>query len=58
MIFTRILVFYAVSIVVAMNHCDNKRYVILDNDWETTGFVPLLTVLQGGMDVLGLTSGT
>ena len=34
-----------------------KRYAILDNDWGTTGFIPLLIALNGGMEILGLVSG-
>ena len=34
-----------------------KRYTIMDNDWGTTGFVPFLIALNGGMEVLGLVSG-
>ena len=33
-----------------------KRYVIMDNDWSTTGFIPFLMALDAGMEVLGLTT--
>ncbi|KAK5991920.1 hypothetical protein PT974_05310 [Cladobotryum mycophilum] len=36
----------------------DKHYVILDNDWETVGFVPFLTALDAGVEVLGLTTVT
>jgi len=33
-----------------------KRYAIMDNDWSTTGFIPFLIALDGGIEVLALTS--
>lgn len=33
-----------------------KKYVILDNDWSTAGFIPYLQALNAGWEVLGLTS--
>ena len=30
----------------------------MDNDWETTGFGAFLTALDGGVDILALTSGS
>lgn len=32
------------------------RYTIMDNDWGSTGFVSFLLALDGGMEVLALTS--
>lgn len=34
-----------------------KKYIILDNDWSTTGFIPFLLALDAGYEVLGLASG-
>ncbi|KAI9639922.1 hypothetical protein NHQ30_011698 [Ciborinia camelliae] len=34
------------------------KYVIMDNDWSTTGFIPYLIALDAGWEVLGLTSCT
>jgi hypothetical protein len=33
-----------------------KPYAIMDNDWSTTGFIPFLIALDGGIEVLALTS--
>ena len=33
-----------------------KRYVILDNDWSTTTFIPFLLALDAGFEVLALTT--
>ena len=33
-----------------------KRYVIIDNDWSTTSFIPILQALDGGLEVLAVTS--
>ena len=33
-----------------------KRYVIMDNDWSTTTFIPFLLALDAGFEVLGLTT--
>ena len=33
-----------------------KRYVIMNNDWSTAGFIPFLMALDAGMEVLGLTT--
>lgn len=32
------------------------KYVIMDNDWSSTGFIPYLIALDAGWEVLGLTS--
>lgn len=37
---------------------NGTRYAILDNDWGSTGFIPFLLALGGGMEVLGLASDT
>lgn len=37
---------------------NGTRYAILDNDWGSTGFVPILMALGANMDVLGLASDT
>ena len=37
---------------------NHTRYVILDNDWSPTGFIPFLLALGAGMDVLRLVSDT
>ena len=37
---------------------NNTRYVILDNDWGPTAFIPYLLALGAGMEVLGLASDT
>lgn len=42
----------------ASNTGNATRYVILDNDWDATGFLPFLLALDGGMEVLALTSNT
>lgn len=34
----------------------DKRYMILDNDWSTTSFIPFLMALDAGMEVLDLTT--
>ncbi|KAM0154425.1 hypothetical protein ACHAPG_006518 [Botrytis cinerea] len=34
------------------------KYVIMDNDWSSTGFIPYLIALDAGWEVLGLTSCT
>lgn len=34
------------------------RYVILDNDWVSTGFIPFLLARDAGMEVLALASDT
>ena len=41
----------------ALGQAQEKRYTIMDNDWGTTGFVPFLIALNGGMEILGLVSG-
>ncbi|KAM3424068.1 hypothetical protein BST61_g11381 [Cercospora zeina] len=35
-----------------------KGKVILDNDWSTTGFIPILQAVKAGWDVLGVLSDT
>ncbi|KAI9733639.1 MAG: hypothetical protein M1834_003241 [Cirrosporium novae-zelandiae] len=35
-----------------------KKYVIMDNDWSSAGFIPFLMALDAGYEVLGLTSCT
>ncbi|KAL2074892.1 hypothetical protein VTL71DRAFT_8672 [Oculimacula yallundae] len=35
-----------------------KRYAIIDNDWTTAGFIPFLQALDGGIEVLAVTSST
>ena len=37
---------------------NGTRYAILDNDWGSTGFIPFLLALGGGMEVLGLAGDT
>ena len=37
---------------------NGTRYTILDNDWGSTGFIPLLMALVSNMKVLGLVSDT
>ncbi len=33
-----------------------KRYVIIDNDWNKVGFIPFLQALDAGIEVLAVTS--
>ena len=33
-----------------------KRYVIADNDWSTSGFIPFLMALDSDIELLALTS--
>lgn len=42
----------------ASNSASNNatKYVIMDNDWSSTSFVPYLIALDAGWEVLGLTS--
>jgi hypothetical protein len=35
---------------------EDVKYVIMDNDWSSTGFIPFLMALDAGWEVLGLTS--
>ncbi|RDW64224.1 inosine-uridine preferring nucleoside hydrolase-like protein [Coleophoma crateriformis] len=35
-----------------------KKYIILDNDWSSAGFIPFLIALDAGYEVLGLASDT
>lgn len=37
---------------------NGTRYTILDNDWGSTGFIPILMALGANMKVLGLASDT
>ncbi|PQE08362.1 inosine-uridine preferring nucleoside hydrolase protein [Rutstroemia sp. NJR-2017a WRK4] len=37
---------------------EDVKYVIMDNDWSSTGFIPFLMALDAGWEVLGLTSCT
>ena len=45
-------------LALAASHQSEKHYAIMDNDWYTAGFVPYLVALDGGVEVLGLASGT
>lgn len=58
--FSRIasFLFLRAAIVSASNTTDSKKYVIMDNDWSTAGFIPFLMALDAGWEVLGLTSCT
>lgn len=42
----------------ASNTGNATRYVILDNDWDSTAFLPFLIALDSGMEVLALASNT
>lgn len=42
----------------ASSQSNSTRYVILDNDWGATAFIPYLLALGAGMEVLGLVSDT
>lgn len=33
------------------------KMVVMDNDWSSAGFIPVLLALDAGWEVLGLTSG-
>ncbi|QDS75907.1 hypothetical protein FKW77_002684 [Venturia effusa] len=35
-----------------------KKYAILDNDWTTAGFIPMLITLNSDIEILALTSST
>ena len=37
---------------------NESRYVIMDNDWDSTSFIPILLALQSDFNVLGLASDT
>ncbi|CAD6446856.1 73598a98-4746-4189-a5a2-159b74846572 [Sclerotinia trifoliorum] len=37
---------------------NSTKYVIMDNDWGSTGFIPYLIALDAGWEILGLTSCT
>ncbi|PQE09294.1 inosine-uridine preferring nucleoside hydrolase protein [Rutstroemia sp. NJR-2017a BVV2] len=37
---------------------EDVKYVIMDNDWSSTGFIPFLMALDAGWEILGLTSCT
>nr|POE72808.1 uncharacterized protein CFP56_30747 [Quercus suber] len=40
-------------------HVDSTRpKVIMDNDWSTVGFIPILQALHAGWEILGVTSST
>lgn len=42
----------------ASNTANATRYVILDNDWDSTAFLPFLLARDVGMEVLALASNT
>lgn len=42
----------------ASKNGESPRYVIMDNDWNPTGFIPPLLALDAGIKVLALASDT
>ena len=47
-----------VTILIVDFPCPTELRAILDNDWGSTGFIPFLLALGGGMKTLGLVSDT
>ena len=44
--------------VITTELAKESRYVIMDNDWDSTSFISVLLALQSGFNLLGVASDT